>query len=126
MFLLFYLILFLISNRTNATNDSIAHIPKIEDLYPLPTNDQMKRIAAQFNQNPNWEHGNMPISLTEDEETKPNEPTTYDLESPAGPGVIKFGHRFEPQDMRAYHIDPEDVNPHSEHHIFLVRHGKLK
>ncbi len=124
MFLLFYLILFLLSNRTNATNMSIAHIPKIEDLYPLPTNDQREMIAAQFNQNSNWEEGNMPLSLTEEEETTPSEPTSNDLQT--GPGLIKTGHLFEPPDMHPYPIDPEGVNPHSEHHIFLTRHGELR
>ncbi len=124
MFLFFYLILFLLSNRTNAIYINTAHIPKIEDMYPLSTNDQLEIIAAQFNQNPNWEQGNMPLSLTEDEETRPNEPIATDLEN--GPGVFKTGHLFQTQDMHGYRIDPEDVHPQSEHHVFLTRHGELK
>jgi hypothetical protein len=124
MFLLFYLIFFLLSIRINANNISTAHFPRIEDLFPLPFNDQFKIIAAQFNQNPNWELGNMPISLPEEEETTPIEPYTEYLG--AGPGVIKNGHLFHTDDMHAYRIDPEGVHPLTEHHIFLVRHGKLK
>ena len=119
---LFYLILFLFSNRTDATNTSAQHTPTIEDMYPLPTNDRQKLIAAQFHQNPNWEEGNMPMTLTEAEETTPIEPIEHEL--PSGLGIIKSGHTFQPEDMHAYRIDPKGVHPRSEHHIFLTRHGK--
>jgi len=121
---LFYLILFLFSKRTDAINASIYNIPKIEDMYQLPTNEQMKTIADQFHQNPNWEYGNMPTSLTEAEETTPIEPTSSELKT--GPGIIKTGHLFDPEDMHPYRIDSEGVHPRSEHYIFLVRHGEIE
>jgi hypothetical protein len=124
MFLLFYLIFFFFSNRINATNVSTAYIPTIEDLYPLPTNDQLPIIAAQFNQNLNWEYGNIPMSLTEEEETTPTEPSPN--EEKTGPGIIKIGHLFHTDDPHGYRIDTEGVHPRTEHHIFLTRHGKLK
>jgi hypothetical protein len=96
--------------------------PKIEELYPLPTNDQSKIIAAQFNQNLIWELGNMPISLTEEEETTPMQPDPESL--PTGPGVIKNGHLFRTDDMHAYRIDREGVHPLTEHHVFFTRHGR--
>ncbi len=122
MFLLIYVIFFLFSTRINAINITARRAASLEDLYPLPTNDQLKTIAAQFNQNPNWEEGNMPISLTEEEETTPTEPVERELQT--GPGIIKTGHRFETDDMFPYRIDPQDVHPQTEHHIFVVRHGK--
>ncbi|UJR37133.1 hypothetical protein I4U23_029837 [Adineta vaga] len=91
-------------------------------MFPLPTNDQMEMLAAQFNQNPNWEHGNMPLTLSDIEETTPNDIT---ISSPKkiGPGIIKEGHRFLPERHHGYPIDGRGVHPDSEHHIFLVRHG---
>lgn len=124
MFFLFSLFISLFSLRIHAVNVSTAHIPTIEYLYPLPINDQMKNIANQFNQNPNWDEGNMPISLTKEEETTPMEP--IDLELPTGPGIIKTGHSFQTNDMHGYRIDTEGVHPNTEHHIFLVRHGLLR
>ena len=124
LFLLFYLIIFLLSNRINAKNTSTIYTQKIENLYPLHTNDQLNIIAAQFDQNPNWEHGNMRILLTQEEETSPTKPVVF--EPKTGPGIIKNGIEFHTDDMHPYRIDPNGVHPHTEHHIFLVRHGKLK
>ena len=124
MFFLFCLSIFLFSNRIHAMNISTAHVQKIEDLYPLPTNDQMEIIAAQFNQNPNWEEGNMPLTLTLEEETKPTEPIERELQT--GPGVIKTGHLFHTDDMHPYRIDHDSVHPLTEHHVFLTRHGQYK
>ena len=121
---LFYLIFFLLSKRTDGINVSIHDIPKIEDMYRLPTNEQLETLAAQFRQNPNWEHGNMPTSLTEAEETTPIESISHELTT--GPGIIKTGHLFNPEDMFAYRINSEGVHPRSEHHIFLVRHGTIE
>lgn len=122
MFLLFVSVFFSSPIELHAVNISAAQIPRIEYLYPLPTNDQLKIIAAQFNQNANWEEGNMPISLTTEEETTPREPTEYQW--PTGPGVIKTGNLFRTDDMHGYPIDPEGVHPNTEHHIFLTRHGQ--
>jgi hypothetical protein len=124
MFFLFYLILFLLSNRTNAINKSLERIPKIEEMYPLPMNNQLKTIAAQFYQSLNWEDGNMPMSLPEAEETTPIEPSSYEMLH--GPGVLKHGHLFQTEDRHPYLIDRKGVHRYSEHHIFLIRHGKLK
>ena len=121
MFFLFSLIVSVFSLRIHAVNISTAHTPTIEHLYPLPINDEMKNLAAQFNQNPNWEHGNMPISLTKEEEITPMDFPGNEL--PTGPGIIKTGHLFQTDDMHAYRIDTEGVHPNTEHHIFLVRHG---
>ncbi|CAF4609534.1 unnamed protein product [Rotaria sp. Silwood1] len=119
--LLFYLIFFLFSNRIHARNDSTEFIPKLEDLYPLPNNDQIEIIAAQFHQNPNWEQGNMPMSLTEVEETTPNQPISREPQN--RPGIYKTGHNYRPGEMHPYRIDHYGVHPHSKHHIFFVRHG---
>lgn len=124
MFLLIYLILFTFSNRISAINISTNRIPRIETLYPLPTNNKMEMLAAHFRQNDVWEEGNMPMQLTEAEETKPEDLNSEDVEPI--PTTIRNGHLFRTQDFHAYRIDPEGVNPHSEHHVFLVRHGNLK
>lgn len=119
MFLLCLVFCFL-SNRINAKNASVEGVPQLEDLYPLSDNDHMEQIAAQFQQNPNWEHGNLPISLSDAEETTPNPPSG---EAPIGPGVYRTGHLFYPDEMDPYPIDREGVHPHSTHHIFFTRHG---
>jgi hypothetical protein len=119
---LFYLILFVLAKRSEAKNVTIDDIPKIEKMFPLPINDQLETIAAQFNQNPNWEQGNMPVTLTEEEETTPDDSDIDELKT--GPGIIKQGHLFKPEHYHAYPIDSHGVHPESQHHIFLVRHGK--
>ena len=121
---LFYLILFSFSNRIHARNASTKNIPTIEDMYPLPMNDQLEIIAAQFHQNSNWEHGNVPMPLTEAEETTPIPPNSQ--EPKIIPDILKTGHHFHPNSMHPYRIDLQGVHRHSEHHIFLTRHGELK
>lgn len=121
MFLLIYLILSSISIRIYTINLTQANLPTIEDLYPLRTNDQIKRIATQFNQNPNWEEGNMPISLPDEQQIKPYDPPPYEIR--AGPGHVKQGHLFRTDDMHPYRIDHQGVHPQTEHHVFVARHG---
>ena len=119
---LFYLILFSTASRTDANrNTTSAPVPSIEELFPMPMNDEINDIAAQFRQNPDWERGNLPLPSTEAEETEAQEPVPHEF--PTGPGTIKRGHLFETNDMHGYRIDTAGVHPETEHHIFLVRHG---
>ncbi|CAF0855023.1 unnamed protein product [Rotaria sordida] len=97
------------------------YIPKIEDIYPLLNNDQIEIIAAQFHQNLNWEYGNMPMPLTEAEETTPNQPISR--ESQIRPGIYKAGHNYRPGEMHPYRIEQYGVHSQSKHHIFFIRHG---
>jgi hypothetical protein len=120
---LFYLIFFLLSNRSNANNITVENLPTIEDMYLLPINDQIVTIAAQFEQESNWEYGNMPMALTEEEETTPVQPGSEELQDK--PGVIKTGHLFQPTDMHAYRVDSQGVHSQSVHYVFLTRHGEL-
>ncbi|CAF5098357.1 unnamed protein product, partial [Rotaria magnacalcarata] len=53
----------------------------------MPVNDQITRIAEQFRQNPFWELGNLPIVLTEAQQSTPNTCTCGCRESRAGPGI---------------------------------------
>ncbi|CAF1219891.1 unnamed protein product [Adineta steineri] len=115
---LFYLIFLLFLKQTDARNITVI---RLEELAPLSTNNELETIAAQFNQNPNWELGNMPLTLTEEEEITPNDPDAPEISDK--PGLIKTGHLFQPEDMHPYRIDRKGVHPHTEHHIFFVRHG---
>ncbi|CAF4478637.1 unnamed protein product [Rotaria socialis] len=96
---------------------------KLDELYPLPVNDQITRIAEQFRQNPFWELGNLPIVLTEAQQSIPNTCTCDCRESRAGPGVYKNGHLYAPTNPNPYRINHTGVHPRTTHHIFLIRHG---
>lgn len=121
---LFYLIFFLLSNRIHAMNYSNDYIPTIEEMYSLPMNNQQGQISRQFHQGLAWEYGNLPTDIPPVVEMSPIEPIPYEI--PTGPGTIKNGHLFQTDDEHAYPIDRRGVHRLSEHHIFLVRHGKLK
>ncbi|CAF0888301.1 unnamed protein product [Adineta ricciae] len=120
--LLFYLILFVSSKYTEAI-DSLTHqITKLEHLYPLPTNDKIEALAAQFDQEPNWEYGNMRMRLSDIEESTPNDPRVA-APPKTGPGIIKQGHLHFPESYHGYPVDNEGVHAETKHYIFVVRHG---
>ena len=121
--LLFYLILFVYSKCTEAIDSPTHQITKLEHLYPLPTNDKIEALAAQFDQEPNWEYGNMRMRLSDIEESTPNDPR---VPSPpkTGPGIIKQGHLHFPESYHGYPIDNEGVHVETKHYIFVVRHGE--
>lgn len=118
---LFYLLLFVFVRLGETTNTVAPGTAKIEDLFPLPTNDHFETITAQFQQNLDWEYGNEPTGLTEAEETTPTEPKRDQLKT--GPGIIKLGHLYQPDHDYPYRIDRHDVHPASQHYVFLIRHG---
>lgn len=124
MFLSNLILLLLLSNIINANNNTGDFIPTLEELYPLPINEQLSLIASQFRQNPIWELGNMPLLLTEAQQMTPITCICCARESRYGHGITyKNGHLFAPDFLNPYHINPTRVHPRTTHHIFLVRHG---
>ena len=118
-FIYFYsLVLFV---RIDAVNDMETEIPQIEDLFPLNPPTNIANIAEEFGQNPDWESEPMPIDLSEEEETSPNQ--LGDRSYPPRKGIERFDMpRINSADP--YKINRLNVNPASVHHIIFVRHGK--
>lgn len=110
-----YFILFLFLSK------EIESIAKIEDLYPLKTNEQLDDIAKQFNQSPEWGKGALPLPATEADESKPEDVRNKDY--PNREGTIRRGHAYFTHDMHAYRIDKRGVHPQTVHHVFFIRHG---
>jgi hypothetical protein len=119
----FFFLLFLChSNRIHANNNTHAHFHTLEELFNLGQVTHLDAIAAQFRQDPDWEHGGLPIHLTELDETTPNDIESQQIS--ARTHTVKNGHAFRTRDLHPYRIDVTGVHQQTEHHIFLVRHGK--
>jgi hypothetical protein len=98
--------------------------PSLEELYPMVINDEMATIALEFDQNVNWEKGNMPLLDINEEKMMPKffPPQTW----PTGPGIVRLNY---PKTVATVDTNPfeivhtDGVHPLSRHYIFLVRHG---
>ena len=109
----------------DAKNRTKRNVPTLEDLFSLNPVRNMENIAEQFGQNPDWETEALPINLSEQEETQAHNlemPRVY----PSRKGIEKSGNLFYSQYSDPYIINRQNINPHSSHHVFFVRHGNTR
>ena len=121
MFLFYVILLMYFLNCIETIHSKNGDVPTVEEMYPLKRNEEIQKIAAQFEVDPEWEHGGQAMPNNEHEEMKGENSEPY--EYPRKLGNFKVGHIYHTNNMHAYRINSTGVHPDTLHHVFFVRHG---